>query len=52
MMGRSEQCWRDTYITNLKSSLREGEFIDGLDFAENYTFYIQDAIQAHHWNNS
>lgn len=26
-----------------------GEFVVCLDFAENYTCYVQNAIQSHHW---
>lgn len=39
------------HLEHLKESIKQGEFIVSLDFAENYSFVIQDAIQSHHWNN-
>ncbi len=35
-----------------KESLEDGEFLVICDFAENYTFVLQDAAQGFHWNNS
>eukprot|EP00731_Ephydatia_muelleri_P014791 Em0008g511a len=35
-----------------KSSLQEGEIVVLGDFAENYSFVIQDAVQGFHWNNT
>ena len=37
---------------DLKEELKENELIILLDFAENYTFIVQDDVQAYHWNNS
>ena len=34
-----------------KENLEEGEVLVVCDFAENYSFVIQDEIQAFHWNN-
>ena len=33
----------------MKSSLKEGEFVAHLDFAENYTFVIQREVQSHYF---
>ena len=35
-----------------KENLEEGEVLVVCDFAENYSFVIQDEIQAFHWNNA
>lgn len=40
------------YLSKKKENIDNGEFVVCLDFAENYSFHIQDAIQAHHWSNS
>ena len=32
-----------------KKELQKGEYLVCLDFAENYTFNVQNAIQAYHW---
>lgn len=39
------------YFTKVKSNVEEGEFIVSLDFAENYTCQVQDAVQSQHWAN-
>ena len=39
-------------LTNRKGTLSDNECIIVLDFAENYTFMLQDAIQSFHWNNT
>ena len=35
-----------------KESLKEDEVLLVGDFAENYSFVVQNAAQGHHWNNS
>ena len=35
-----------------KEGLKDGEVLVVGDFAENYSFVIQDAAQGHHWDNS
>ena len=40
-----------SYFSKQKESAEVGEFIVCLDFAENYSFFVQDAIQSHHWSN-
>ena len=40
------------YFEHLKLALPEDNALVLLDFAENYSFLIQDAIQGYHWNNS
>ncbi len=40
------------YLKRMKQQLKENEMIVLLDFAQNYSFIVQDAIQGHHWNNS
>ena len=40
-------------ISNMqKNNLSEGECVTVLDFAENYSFIVQDAVQGFHWNSS
>lgn len=38
------------YLKFRKDNLVDGEFVVCLDFAENYTCHVQDAIQSHHWS--
>ena len=38
-------------MKDLKEKLKENELIILLDFAENYSFIMQDAVQGYHWNN-
>ena len=38
-----------SYFSEIKIGVNEGEFVICKDFAENYTFHVQNAIQAHHW---
>ena len=40
------------FLSSCKSSLSEGTVLVLLDFAENYSFIVQDAVQGHHWDNS
>ena len=40
------------FLVEKKSSLQEGEIVVLGDFAENYSFVIQDAVQGFHWNNT
>ncbi|KAJ8669802.1 hypothetical protein QAD02_014517 [Eretmocerus hayati] len=42
---------QSAFLDWLKQNLKEGEFLVLLDFAENYAFLIQDAVQAFHYNN-
>jgi len=39
------------FMTLQKDTLRDGEILIQLDFAENYAFVVQDAAQAFHFNN-
>ena len=39
------------YFVSSKQNLEERQFLVTLDFAENYSFKIQDAVQAYHWSN-
>ena len=51
---------KHNFITKMQSSaykmtkedLKEGQMIVFCDFAENYSFVVQDEIQSFHWNNS
>lgn len=38
------------YLNEIKESLGQGEFLVTLDFSENYSFYVQNAIQSQHWS--
>ncbi|MES9880157.1 MAG: hypothetical protein ABW185_04670 [Sedimenticola sp.] len=40
------------YLSSLKENLGPDEAIIILDFAENYSFVVQDAAQGFHWDNS
>lgn len=40
------------YLQHLKITLASNHILILLDFAENYSFLIQDAVQGFHWNNS
>jgi len=39
------------YLQKARSALKPGEFLVVGDFAENYSFVLQDAAQSFHWNN-
>jgi len=39
------------YFKDLKDNLPPGVFIIICDFAQNYSFVVQDEIQGFHWNN-
>lgn len=41
-----------TFVRTLKESLGNDEFLVVCDFAENYSFVVQDAVPGFHWNNS
>ena len=40
------------FLKKLKEKLKENELIILFDFAENYSFIAQDAVQGYHWKNS
>jgi hypothetical protein len=40
-----------TYYRETKMSLKDGEVLVVCDFAENYSFILQDEVQSFHWNN-
>ena len=42
---------QESFLKNKKETLSDSEWIIILDFAENYTFMVQDTIQSFHWNN-
>jgi hypothetical protein len=39
------------FMNQTKCTLNPGEFLVISDFAENYSFVLQDAAQSFHWNN-
>ena len=41
-----------SYLSKLKDDISHDEAVVLLDFAENYSFLIQDAVQGHHWDNA
>ena len=43
---------QSAYLSSLKESISTDEAIIILDFAENYSFIVQDAAQGFHWDNS
>ena len=40
------------YLSQQKESLTQGTAVVLLDFAENYSFVVQDAVQGYYWDNS
>lgn len=40
-----------SFFKMAKNTIKEGEFVVSLDFAENYTCQVQNAIQSQHWAN-
>lgn len=42
---------QSTYFSEKKKNLKN-EILISCDFAENYTFVVQDEAQSYHWNNS
>jgi hypothetical protein len=40
------------FLKELKRNLQSGEFVVLCDFAENYSFVLQDEAQGFHWNNA
>ena len=40
------------FYSDKKANLKVGEVAINCDFAENYSFILQDEVQFHHWNNS
>lgn len=42
---------QSAFFKNLKENLLPGEFLVCLDFAENYSFVVQNSTQSFHWNN-
>lgn len=44
-------CSQNAYFNQKKESVSENEFVVTLDFSENYTCQVQDAIQSQHWSN-
>jgi hypothetical protein len=40
------------FLKELKCDLQSGEFVVLCDFAENYSFVLQDEAQEFHWNNA
>ena len=43
---------QNKYFKYAKDNISEGECVTVLDFAENYSFIVQDAVQGFHWNSS
>ena len=43
---------QSSFLKSLKDDLAPDTVIILLDFAENYSFIIQDATKGHHWDNS
>ena len=40
------------YLRTCKENLKTGDIVVLMDFAENYSFVVQDAVQGFHWENS
>lgn len=43
---------QSSYLQYCKENLAHSEILVILDFAENYSFLIQDEVQGYHWDNS
>jgi len=39
------------FYIDTKQDLKEGKVLVVCDFAENYSFVVQDEIQSFHWNS-
>jgi hypothetical protein len=42
---------QSTFYSDTKQDMKEGEVLVVCDFAENYSFVVQDEIQSFYWNN-
>ncbi|CAH0547109.1 unnamed protein product [Brassicogethes aeneus] len=40
------------HYNDIKKHLKQGEILITCDFAENYSFVMQDEVQSYHWNNA
>lgn len=40
------------YYSKIKEDLIEGHVVVNCDFAENYSFVVQDEVQSFHWTTS
>ena len=40
------------YLSQQKESLTQGTVVVLLDFAENYSFVVQDTVQGYYWDNN
>lgn len=60
LMGRLLKLKTHSFIANIqkdcyvecKAKLAEGEVLVNCDFAENYSFVLQDEVQSYHWTSS
>ncbi|KAG1656070.1 ARL14 effector protein [Nymphon striatum] len=43
---------QSSFLSLSKDNLKDGEAIVLLNFAENYSFVVQDAVQGYYWDNS
>ncbi len=43
---------QSNHLKQTKALLKPGELVILMDFAENYLFIVQDAVQGFHWDNS
>jgi hypothetical protein len=43
---------RSKFLSELKSTTEPDEYVVLCDFAENYSFILQDKAQRYHWNNA
>jgi hypothetical protein len=43
---------QSNFYKESKENLKKGEVLVHLDFAENYSFVVQDEVQSFHWNNT
>ena len=43
---------QSSYLSTLKEDLEGDQAVIMLDFAENYSFVVQDEVQGFHWNNA
>lgn len=39
------------YVVAKKNNLKPGELLVQMDFAENFSFIVQNAVQSYHWSN-
>jgi len=43
--------WQEEQYQNCLKTFQKGTIVSSIDFAENYTFAVQEEVQSLHWDN-